>query len=327
VNPDPVWEAILSRIKGKRVLIVGDVMLDEYIWGDVRRISPEAPVPVVEVARQDAVPGGAANAAVGVMALGGSASLAGVVGDDDSAGTLRSRLEERGVDSDGLVKVPGRQTTTKRRIVAAAQQVVRADWETSEPVARPVEADIADWTRARMSSADSVVLSDYSKGVVSEALAQGLIESASEQGLPVVVDPKGSDYSKYRRATVLTPNVREIEHASGRGIANQQDLRQAASELLAILGGAALLVTQGAQGMSLFTSQTDEPLHIAASARHVFDVTGAGDTVVATVALCLAGGATLIQAAQLATIAAGVVIGKVGTSTVAAHELRQLPPD
>jgi rfaE bifunctional protein kinase chain/domain len=327
VNSDPASGAILSRIKGKRVLIVGDVMLDEYIWGDARRISPEAPVPVVEVARQDAVPGGAANAAVGVVALGGSAALAGVVGDDDSAGRLRSRLEERGVDLDGLVKVPGRQTTTKRRIVAAAQQVVRADWETCEPVAPPVEVDIADWTRARLSSVDSVVLSDYSKGVVSEGLAAGLIDSATEHGLPVVVDPKGPDYSKYRGATVLTPNFREIEHASGRRIANPQDLRQAASELLGILGGAALLITQGAQGMSLFTSQRDEPLHIPASARHVFDVTGAGDTVVATVALCLASGATLIEAAQLATIAAGVVIGKVGTSTVDVQELRALPPD
>jgi rfaE bifunctional protein kinase chain/domain len=327
VSADPELEAILSRIGGKHVLVVGDVMLDEYIWGDVRRISPEAPVPVVEVERQDAVPGGAANAASGVVALRGIAALAGVVGDDDSAETLRSCLEDRGIELDGLIKVPGRPTTTKRRIVAASQQVVRADWETSEPVGPSVEVGLSDWTRARLASANAVVLSDYSKGVVSERLAHGVIASASEHDVPVVVDPKGTDFSKYKGATVLTPNVREVEHASGWSVTNQEDLGRAASKLLGVLDGAALLVTRGAEGMSLFSSQNDEPVHIPASARHVFDVTGAGDTVVATVALCLASGSSLIDAARLATIAAGVVIGKVGTSTVASHELLTGPSD
>lgn len=315
---------MVARFAGTNVLIVGDLMLDEYVWGDVRRISPEAPVPVVEVAGQSDVPGGAANAAAGIVALG--VALGGVVGRDTAAERLRARLAERGLATDGILSDGTRPTTTKTRIVAGFQQVVRADRESSTPLSPSIETALSEWARCHLSSAGAVVISDYAKGVISARLVQDLIAAASAQRIPVVVDTKGVDYAKYRGATVLTPNLEEAGRAAGLVIADEGDLCRAGRALVKRLGGAALLITRGAQGMSLFIPDPGgglgaDPFHIEATARQVFDVIGAGDTVAGSLALALASGASLCDAAHLATMAAGVVVGKVGTSTVTQAEL------
>lgn len=318
-------QPLASRLEGKRVLVVGDAMLDEYVWGDVRRISPEAPVPVVEVDHEDSVPGGAANTAAGVVALGGEAQLCAVVGDDVAAARLRSTIAAHGISPDGLLEVHGRPTTTKRRIIAASQQVVRADHESRAALGPEAESRISEWAGQQLPSADAVVISDYAKGVVSQSLSASLIDLASSHRLPVVVDPKGLDYSKYRGATVVTPNLHEVEQATHCQITDEHELANAASSLIKLLDGAAVLVTRGAAGMTLFDPGNDRwNVHVPANARNVFDVTGAGDTVVATLAMALANGATLSEAAELATAAAGVVVAKVGTSTVTPDEIARL---
>jgi D-glycero-beta-D-manno-heptose-7-phosphate kinase len=314
--------SLVSDFPGTTVLVVGDLMLDEYIWGDVRRISPEAPVPVVDVGGQTSVPGGAANAAVGIVSLGGKVMLGGVVGADPAAERLREALKDQGIGSDGVIVHPERPTTTKSRIVAGAQQVVRADVESCDPPDEPAEQDLLCWIEQRAAGADAVIVSDYAKGVVTSRLAQRVITVAKARQIPLIVDPKGSDFSKYRGATVVTPNLSEAEQVVNASITNEQSLREAGQAIGARLGSTSLLVTRGAHGMSLFgPGDSADPMHVPATARNVFDVTGAGDTVVAALAMSLASGASLADAARLATLAAGIVIGKVGTSTVSLDEL------
>jgi D-beta-D-heptose 7-phosphate kinase/D-beta-D-heptose 1-phosphate adenosyltransferase len=314
--------SLIRYLPGTTVMVVGDLMLDEYIWGDVRRISPEAPVPVVEVGRHTSVPGGAANAALGIVALGGKVMLGGLVGADGAAQRLRDALKDRGIGSDGLIVNPERPTTTKSRIVAGSQQVVRADVESCDPPDGELEEDLLRWIGKEAAAADAVIVSDYAKGVVTARLAQGAIAAANARHIPVVVDPKGIDFSKYRGATVVTPNLSEAERIAGLTIGDERSLYLAGQALAVQLGESAVLVTRGARGMSLLMpGANSHPVHIAAAARNVFDVTGAGDTVAAAVALALASGASLADAARLATVAAGIVVGKVGTSTVTQDEL------
>ncbi len=312
---------IVTAFPGKRVLIVGDVMLDEYIWGEVRRISPEAPVPVVEIRRRVYLPGGAANTAANVVGLGGRAMLGGVVGRDHQAEELRNALTQIGVEFDGLVVDDQRSTTTKTRIVAHNQHVVRVDSEQRVPLRADLEDMLLQWAERRIAEADACVLSDYAKGVISSRLAERFIQLAKDAGKPMIVDPKGTDYAKYRGATVVTPNVHEAEQALNREIHSEADLLEVGRRLCVILEGSALLITRGAQGMSLFLDGGRTTIDIPAVARNVFDVTGAGDTVVSTLAMALASGATLEQAARLANQAAGIVVGKVGTATVTGEEL------
>ncbi|HXG08811.1 MAG TPA: D-glycero-beta-D-manno-heptose-7-phosphate kinase [Gemmataceae bacterium] len=315
-----VFRGLLGAFPRKCVLIVGDVMLDEFLWGDVRRISPEAPVPVVEMRRRTYVPGGAGNAAANVVSLGGRALLAGVVGDDHQAILLSEALRQRGVAADGLLADAGRPTTTKTRIVAHNQQVVRVDCEQRTPLAAPLENRLLQWIETHLDRADVCVLSDYAKGVVSGRLAEQTIRLARQAGKPVVVDPKGADYAKYRGATVIKPNVAETELFLKAEIRDERSLEEAGARLAEQLEGGAVLITRGPQGMSLFRAGRP-PLHIPSAARDVFDVTGAGDTVIGTLALALAAGGTLEQAAHLANRAAGIVVGKVGTATVTPEEL------
>ncbi|HEY7707476.1 MAG TPA: D-glycero-beta-D-manno-heptose-7-phosphate kinase [Gaiellaceae bacterium] len=310
---------ILERFPGTSVLVVGDVMLDEYVWGEVRRVSPEAPVPVVDVRTRTYVPGGAANVAAGVVALGGKAWLAGVVGDDDAARLLGEALAETGVEA-GLTVDPSRPTTTKTRIVAQSQQVVRTDSEDRSPVAGDIADRIVDSIAGRLGEVDAVVLSDYAKGVVSQELAARVIQLAREAEKPVVADPKGSEYAKYGGATVITPNVHEAKRAAGLDGETHHDLDEVQGRLAGILGGSALLITRGAQGMSLFDGGA--AVDIPSRAQSVFDVTGAGDAVVSTLALALGCGASLEDASRLANAAAGVSVGKVGTQTLSLDELR-----
>jgi rfaE bifunctional protein kinase chain/domain len=311
---------ILQALPGKRVLIVGDVMLDEYIWGEVRRISPEAPVPVVEIQRRTFVPGGAANTAANVAALQGNPVLVSVVGRDNYADQLRRALEENGVRHAELVGDETRPTTTKTRIVAHSQQVARLDAESRAPLSPATEQRLLEVIEREMPRVDACTLSDYAKGVISHGVAQRFIELARQQGKPIIVDPKGADYAKYRGATLVKPNVHEAERASNHEIHSEPDLIEAGRLLRDILQGSSLLITRGAQGMTLFENG-DVPVHVAARASNVFDVTGAGDTVTSALSLALASGVALRQAAAIANCAAALAVAKVGTATVTLEEL------
>lgn len=317
-------EPILSRFVGTKILIVGDVMLDEYVWGEVRRISQEAPIPVVEVQRRTYAPGGAANVATNVTGLGGLARIGGVVGQDEGANQLRRLLLESGVLVDGLLSDTERPTTLKTRIVAHSQQVVRVDMERRTPLSAELEEALLHWATTHLAEVGACVLSDYSKGVVSAEFSQRLIGLARERNKPIIVDPKSADFSRYRGATVITPNVLEAERAVKAEISGNEDLERVGRQLLDVLGDSQLLLTRGAQGLALFAPNADT-LTIPAVARNVYDVTGAGDTVVSTLALALAAGATMEQAARLANRAAGIVVGKLGTARVTLSELQQHP--
>jgi D-glycero-beta-D-manno-heptose-7-phosphate kinase len=317
---DERQRALLSAFPGKQILVVGDVMLDEYIWGDVRRISPEAPVPIVAIRRRSSIPGGAANTAVNVASLGGQALLGGVVGADDAARRLCAGLAQQRLSPEGLLTDRERATTTKTRIVAHHQHVVRIDEEHTTPLSLDLEDQLLRWLDRQMPRAHACILSDYAKGVVSPRLAQHVFGLANQTGIAVVVDPKGTDYAKYRGATVVKPNMEEAKLVFRPDNNLGTELLGLARSLQELLQGSALLVTRGADGMTLF-ERGAAPLHIPSVARDVFDVTGAGDTVAGTLALALAAGATLEQAAQLANLAAGVVVAKVGTAQATPDDL------
>jgi D-glycero-beta-D-manno-heptose-7-phosphate kinase len=311
--------SILQDFANVSVLVIGDVMLDEYVWGDVQRISPEAPVPVVEFRTRSHVVGGAANAASNVASLSGHALLGGVVGPDIEADTLHTELAKSNIDSH-LETDGARPTTSKTRIIAGSQQILRIDREERKEISHETEASLLAWTKERLSSIDSVLLSDYGKGVVTSRLCQGLMDLAREKNVPIVVDPKGRDYSKYIGATVVTPNVKEVRLAVEPVSFSSGELEDDVSRLHSLLNGTSFLVTRGHEGASLFRPD-GSAIHIPARERNVFDVTGAGDTFAATVALSLAADATLEEAAALANTAAGLVVGKVGTGTVDLTEL------
>ena len=309
----------IAELRDSTVVVVGDLMLDEYIWGEVQRISPEAPVPVVEIHSRTHVPGGAANAAAGVVALGCRARLAGIVGDDAPAEQLQDAVAANAIDPDGVVVDPGRPTTTKTRVIANAQQVVRADAESRSPLSPDGESGLVAWIRGAVPEADALIISDYGKGAVTEAISRDAIGAARDAGIPIVVDSKGIHYERYRGATVITPNVHDAGRAANVHVESDEDLELAAQRLSELCGDAALLITRGAAGMTLYSAE--EPLHVPTRAQEVFDVTGAGDTVVAVLAVALAGGVALPDAVQLANAAAGIVVGKVGTASVSLGEL------
>jgi len=308
---------IIDSLAGCRVVVIGDVMLDEYLRGDVTRISPEAPVPVLEVRAHDWRLGGAANAAANLQALGGAATLIGVVGRDEAATILAGRLAHHDIASK-IVVDPDRPTSKKTRLVAQQQQIVRIDHERRHPVAGTVADELRRAIDAALVGAQACVLSDYAKGVITAEIARHAIEAARAAGIPVIVDPKQRNFAVYRGATVITPNLHELEAAAHGAI--PFEVERAATKLLAELAGSALLVTRSAEGMTLFRTGL-EPFHRAAVAREVFDVTGAGDTVVATIALALAAQLSLEQAVELASLTAAISVSKRGTSTVSPAEL------
>jgi len=312
--------ALLKRMRGRHVVVLGDVMLDEFLWGTVGRISPEAPVPVVEVTRQSYHLGGAGNVAANVCALGGTAVLAGVVGSDPAAERVRESLGAAGVQAALVPSGGGRPTTVKTRIVAHHQQVVRADREQSDDIDAALEDGLVGRLRGALPSCGALIVSDYQKGVITPRLMKAVVSLARRLGIPVLVDPKVRHFALYRGVALVTPNQLETEQATGIRIRGEDDLLAAGARILRKLRCGAALVTRGEQGMSLFEGGS-RPLHIPTAAREVFDVTGAGDTVIATVALALCGGARLAEAAMLANYAAGVVVGKVGTATAAPDEL------
>jgi D-beta-D-heptose 7-phosphate kinase/D-beta-D-heptose 1-phosphate adenosyltransferase len=312
--------SLIKRFRDCRLLLLGDVMLDEYLWGQVRRICPEAPVPIVEEMRRSSVPGGMANVAVNAAALGAHVVLCGVVGGDPQGEALRAMLGLLGIDSTGLRTDHQRPTITKTRIIAHNQQVVRVDREDTRPISLSLEQELLSLVRERLPSVDVCILSDYAKGVLSHALTSEVIAAARQCGCPVVVDPKGRDYRRYRGASVITPNLSEAALAADDGATSVTGLAGAGNRLTELLPGTAVLVTRGPEGLTLFR-ETAPPLSIPSAARHVYDVTGAGDTLVATLAVAIATGCPLELAAALANCGAGVVVGKVGTATVSTTEL------
>lgn len=308
---------LLDRMRKAQVAVIGDVMLDRYLIGDTERISPEAPVPVVTVEEEQVVPGGAANVAVNVAAIGAKPHLVGAVGDDAPAEALREELAALGISPAGLITVAGRPTTSKTRIMARGQQVVRIDREVTNPLADRFRDALFAAAHAVIAEADVLLIADYDKGTIDAAMAGELVAAGRGRKIPVVVDPKLHNFFAYSGATVFKPNRRELEAAfSTRFMGDDADLEGARQRL----GADHLLVTLGRDGMVLVSP--DEPLRSTASiARDVFDVSGAGDTVAAWVATALAAGASIADAVWLANIAAGIEVGKRGTASVSPHEL------
>jgi rfaE bifunctional protein kinase chain/domain len=309
--------AAVEQFRGRRVVVIGDVMLDEYLRGDVSRISPEAPVPVLEVRAHDWRLGGAANAANNIQALGGVTTLIGVVGKDETAAILSERLAHHDIAS-AVVIDPERPTSKKTRLVAQQQQIVRVDLEKRHPIAGAAADGVRRAIDHAIPGAHACVLSDYAKGVLTGEITRHAIDAARAAGVPVIVDPKQRSFAVYRGATVITPNLHELE-AAAHGLL-PFEIERAAERVLPEIGGAALLVTRSADGMTLFRAGR-EPFHVAALAKEVFDVTGAGDTVVATLALALAARVAIEQAVAVASIAAAISVSKRGTSTVSPGEL------
>ncbi|MEO8649039.1 MAG: D-glycero-beta-D-manno-heptose-7-phosphate kinase [Acidobacteriota bacterium] len=312
--------SITDDYKNVRVLVIGDVMLDRYWWGTVHRISPEAPVPVVHLREKTYAPGGAANVAANISGLGATAILIGTVGDDDEATLMRSTLTESGVDPSGLVEVPGRPTIVKTRLIAHSQQVVRIDQEDPVELSAENQKAVVDKLTAQIENVDIVVLSDYSKGLLTEELSTMVIRIAGSFHKKVLVDPKGKNYSKYRGAAVVTPNRREAIDAANLEGDHAKTAGLAGAQLLKAFSFGAVLVTLGEDGMELIQSLQD-PIRLSAMAKQVYDVTGAGDTVIATLAVALGSGQKLPDAAHIANLAAGIVVEKVGTTPILAHEL------
>jgi D-beta-D-heptose 7-phosphate kinase/D-beta-D-heptose 1-phosphate adenosyltransferase len=309
----------VERFGQLRVVVVGDVMLDRYVIGRVRRISPEAPVPVVEVDRTVHRPGGAGNVAVNLMRLGAKVALIGLVGDDGEAGILRKVLAERGLGDDSAIVTGFGPTTVKTRIVAQGQQIVRVDREGRASLQQSFAEQLYQRFMSA-GSADVIILSDYAKGVLSAILCRQIIDAGRERGTPVVVDPKGHDYQRYARATAITPNQLEAGQAVGSTTDDGQCLDRFRELVLGSLGIKAGIVTRGEEGVSILLA--NQPITtLPATAVEVTDVTGAGDTFVAAFSLALGAGADFVESARLGNAAAGVVVEKVGAAAVTADEL------
>lgn len=310
----------LTELAGLKILVAGDFMLDEYIWGQVERISPEAPVQVVEVLRETQVLGGAGNVVHNLCGLGARVAVLGLVGDDPAADLVRGELKRLQADIDGLLVDPQRPTTRKTRILGGRQQMLRLDREDRSPAPSWFEVRAAAYLEEQLATWEAIIISDYGKGVLTPRLLQLLIEAGQRRGLPVIVDPKGRDFRRYRGATVITPNRREAEAAVGYPLLGPEQIIQAGRELNQACDTAAILITLGPEGMMLVPRE-GEPEPIPAQAREVFDVSGAGDTVVAVLTLALARWRDPGLAARLANLAAGIVVGKVGTAPIRAAEL------
>ena len=311
---------ILKALAGQNVVVLGDVMLDEFVWGDVTRISPEGPVPVVDVKRESAHLGGAANVLANLVALGARGSVIGVVGDDRAGEQLKQKLTHASDGAaDNLVTVKSRPTTTKTRIVAHSQLVVRTDRELRAPVEQTIEDEIIEKLKRVVSSAHALVISDYDKGAVTPRILKSVLPIAYER-IPVLIDPKLRNFASYTPATLVTPNHHEALRMSSTEEDTDAGLLLAAGLIRKKLSCDAVLITRGDKGMMLLEDQGG-PVYVGTAAREVYDVTGAGDTVIAALASALSGGASMVEAAVFANHAAGIVVGKVGTATANGDEL------
>jgi D-beta-D-heptose 7-phosphate kinase/D-beta-D-heptose 1-phosphate adenosyltransferase len=314
----PDARTLFARMRGRRILVVGDLMIDEWIWGTVSRISPEAPVPVVAVTDHSFTLGGAGNVANNLRALDAQVAFVGTVGNDAFADDVRRLLHEEAVDHAGIFVLEGRPTTRKTRVVAHNQQVVRADWESTEILGDADRVKIAEYVRGAAAQCDAVILSDYAKGL----LSRDVVEAAFAAPL-VLADPKPQNLDLFVGVTCVAPNAHEAAAATGIAIVDDASLERAGARLLERLRCRYVVITRGEHGMSLF-GRDGERLHIPSVARTVFDVSGAGDTVIAVLSLALAAGAPIDVAMQLANYAAGAVVEKLGTATASADEILAL---
>ena len=313
---------IINRFHSSKVLVVGDIMVDQFIWGKVSRISPEAPVPVVKVTSESLLLGGCANVLNNVFSMGGKVAVSGIVGSDKMGSWLIDKLKTMNIDTAGIIVEDERPTIVKTRVVAHSQQVVRFDREDKSPVSQDSLQGIIEYIKSMEDNLGAVVISDYNKGVFSEELIRGIREITSERGIILCIDPKQSDFSLYSGCDLITPNHQEMERALGMELKNNDDITNGGRTLIRKFDFGALLVTRGEEGMSLFENN-GRVTHISTVARDVFDVTGAGDTVIGVFALCVAAGATFREASALSNHAAGIAVGKVGTAPVYQDELKK----
>lgn len=321
MSPERV-EQLTAQMGRARILILGDVMLDEYLHGNVERISPEAPVPVVEITSTRLLLGGAANVAANIRNLGDEPLLIGVVGDDDASSRLSRLLEDRGISCDYLVVDGSRQTTIKTRIIAHNQQVVRADRENRHELTTDIEQRVYDKIAAVIDTVSALIISDYGKGVITVALLERVIDLCLKKNVFIAVDPKETRFHNYQRVSLITPNHHEAGFAAGRKIRTEEDLLAVGASLLERLRAKAILITRGPQGMSLFRAG-EPPTHIPTFARKVYDVTGAGDTVIAVFVSAICAGADLVEAAIVSNAGAGFTVGEIGTAAPTVEQVKE----
>jgi D-beta-D-heptose 7-phosphate kinase/D-beta-D-heptose 1-phosphate adenosyltransferase len=302
------------------ILVIGDLMIDHYLWGGCERISPEAPVQVVDISRETTVLGGAGNVINNLVTLGANVYVAGAIGDDAIGLELRSMLNDAGVMCDGLIVQHGRKTSKKSRIIASNQQILRYDKESKEEISNDSAQSIIDYATQVMKKCDAIILSDYGKGVITQTLAQGIITIAKHMGKKVLVDPKGKDYSKYRGAYLLTPNKKEASEATGIVINSETSLQQALLSLKQTCDLECSMITLSEDGIAIYDKSMR---HFPTVAREVFDVTGAGDTVIASLAFGLSSGMSIDESARFSNRAAAVAVGKIGSATVTLEEIEE----
>ncbi len=313
-------EGCLNKIGVPNVLVIGDLMIDEYLWGEVERISPEAPVQIVNVKREAYALGGAGNVVNNLVSLGASVYIASVIGDGTNAHLLKSKFEKLGVNTDGLFNDPSRLTIKKTRILALSQQVLRIDRENRHPIALSWEKRIIQYVIDNIEKFAGIIISDYLKGVVTKNILKQIIALGKQYNRPVIIDPKGLDFTKYRGASIITPNLKEASYATQLELNSDTDVLKAASILLDLLKLEAVLITRGKDGLTLL-EQGKSACHIPTRAREVYDVAGAGDTVSAMLGLGICSGLYFYQSAALANLAAGIVVGKVGVATTNKEEI------
>ncbi len=304
---------ILNNFKQKNILVIGDIMLDKYIFGNVERISPEAPVQVVEVKKENYLPGGAANVANNIAALNANAFMVGIVGDDNEANILMNELKKRNINTEGIITDTEKPTTHKVRILGQKQQLLRIDYEKRDYLNKEIENNIINFIKSKIEDIDAIIISDYAKGIITKELIKNIKQIATNK--IIIIDPKPKHKDFYSDVTLITPNLKEAKEMT-----NKENIEEIGKQLIQELN-TPILITRGEEGMSLFDKQ--ETTNIPTKAKEVYDVSGAGDTTVATLALALTSGATLKQAAILANHAAGITVGKVGTSTVSIKEIEE----
>jgi D-beta-D-heptose 7-phosphate kinase/D-beta-D-heptose 1-phosphate adenosyltransferase len=312
---------IFDAVPSKKILVIGDIMLDEYFWGTVERISPEAPVPVVDVGEETYRLGGAGNVVRNLSSLKAGVGICSIVGNDSQGDRIKELLECDGVSADGIIHDPGRRTITKTRVIAHTQQVVRIDKENRERISADIHSSLLELFMGMIDSSDAVVISDYGKGLVTPELIGRITSEAGKRDILVSIDPKERNFQHYRNAGVITPNTKELAFGSGLPVSTEAEIAVAAARIFDMLGCKMLLATRGAHGMSLFEGR-DKITHIPTAAKKVYDVTGAGDTVISVFTLAIAAGATPVEAAMISNIAAGIVVGEIGAATVELEALR-----
>lgn len=311
---------LLATFSGKRIAVVGDLMVDRYYWGTVNRVSPEAPVPVVDVVSESVRLGGAANVANNIQNLGGEPCLVGLIGDDHGGKLCLEMLKEQGLDTSGVVLDASRPTTTKTRVIAHAQHVVRIDNESKADCPEHLQHQLIDAVKYNIQKLDGIILEDYNKGTMTEHVIREVIAVATKYGKIITVDPKFNHFLDYKNVTVFKPNRREVEEVLGGRITTVEEIERAGKRLLEMLSSQSVLVTRGEDGMSLFESG-GAVTHLESMAEKVKDVSGAGDTVISTLTMSLAGGATVREASALANCAAGIVVGSVGIVPIQVKDL------